>query len=163
MSTIVLAHGLFGFGKLLPFPAPVHYFNGVAEYLKSLNHNVIEPTVEPTGSIEQRSKELAKLIPPVGANGERAHIIAHSMGGLDARQALTNQDVAKRVATLVTIGTPHAGSPVADAIVKKSGPLVGHIPVEFLAFLEEHAGALQNLTTDFCTKFNQRTPDVQGV
>ena len=34
MGTIILAHGIFGFGDLLPgFPSLVNYFNGVEVHL----------------------------------------------------------------------------------------------------------------------------------
>jgi len=63
MSTIVLAHGLFGFGHLLPgfleFLPSVHYFNGVADHLRKQNHTVLEPQVNPIGSIQGRGEQLA--------------------------------------------------------------------------------------------------------
>ena len=40
-------------------------------------------------------------------------LVAHSMGGLVARCALEDPETARRVATLVTLGTPHAGSHAA--------------------------------------------------
>ena len=59
------------------------------------------------------------------ASEDPLHVIAHSMGGLDARYAIRNvPQVADRVKTLVTIGTPHRGSPVADAVVARTGPLL---------------------------------------
>jgi len=160
-KTIVLAHGLFGFGNLLePIPSLVNYFNGVADHLRRQGHTVFEPQVNPIGSIDRRSQQLATAILNERSDGDRWHIIAHSMGGLDARAALANTSgLARRVATLVTIGTPHRGSPVADAIMNPSDPLAGHIP----PFLMKHAGALRNLTTDACIPFDEKTHDVEGV
>ncbi len=43
----------------------------------------------------------------------RIDVVAHSMGGLVARLALEDPAVAARVATLVTLGTPHAGTHAA--------------------------------------------------
>jgi triacylglycerol lipase len=164
MSTIVLAHGLFGFGDLLPGFTPVNYFNGVAAHFIQQGHKVIAPQVNPIGSIKQRAGQFASSILAQTQPDERVHIIGHSMGGLDARHALSNNlGLTQRVATLVTIGTPHGGSPVADAIVSKTGPLFGKIPLHFLPFLHADAGAFHDLTTAACAQFNATTPDVVGV
>ena len=129
-QTIVLAHGILGFGALPLLPSPVNYFNGVAEHLRRQGHAVFAPHVNPIGSIAQRGDQLAAAILDVPlSEGEQLHVIAHSMGGLDARHALANVDgVAARVKTLVTIGTPHRGSPVADAVDNPAHPLFDQIP-----------------------------------
>ncbi len=164
MSTIILAHGLFGFGDLLPgvlsFLPSIHYFNGVADHLRSPSHVVLEPQVNPIGSIKERGNQLAEKILAQTKSEDRIHILAHSMGGLDARHALTNRDdIFKRVATLVTIGTPHLGSPVADALVSRTGPLFDQIPDALRRILEDKTGAIQELTTEFCAEFNTSTTD----
>jgi triacylglycerol esterase/lipase EstA (alpha/beta hydrolase family) len=51
----------------------------------------------------------ANGLPP----GRRIDLVAHSMGGLVARLALQDPAVAARVAVLVTMATPHAGSHLA--------------------------------------------------
>ena len=167
-KTIVLAHGVLGFGELLPKFSPVHYFNGVAALLRGQGHKVLEPTVSATGAIRERGKTLADAIVNNTQPGEKVHIIAHSMGGLDARFAIANRsDVAQRVATLVTIGTPHQGSPVADAIEKQTGPLFEAIPGPFRQHLQDfakkNAGALHDLTTEGGQQFDRDTPDAKGV
>ena len=43
------------------------------------------------------------------------NIVAHSKGGLDARVYLANDLTTKDVANLVMIGTPNAGSPLAES------------------------------------------------
>jgi triacylglycerol lipase len=119
-EVIVLAHGLFGFGDLVPGFQPLNYFNKVADLFAT---KVIAPQVDPIGSIEMRGNALADEILQKTGPGDRIHIIAHSMGGLDARHVITHRtDVSPRIATLVTIGTPHGGSEVADAVV-------GHTPL----------------------------------
>jgi triacylglycerol lipase len=165
MGTIILAHGLFGFGELLPgFPSLVNYFNGIELHLGGFP-KVFVPSVNPIGRIEQRAKQLASAI--VNKNGlvDPLHIIAHSMGGLDARFLITHlPNVGKRVATLVTIGTPHVGSPVADAFDNPLDPLRAHIPHFLMKQLQENAGSVHDLTTDSCRQFNIDTPDMkEGV
>ncbi len=65
--------------------------------------------------------------------------------------------VRERVATLVTIGTPHNGSPVADAIAQQAGPLFDHCPPFLRAQLQFNAGGLHDLTTDAAKEFNSDT------
>jgi triacylglycerol lipase len=160
--TIILAHGILGFGSTSGLPSPVDYFNGVALHWRNQGHVVITPSVNPIGSVAERGGQLADVILHVPLQQqEKLHVIAHSMGGLDARHAITNIDgVATRVATLVTIGTPHRGSPVADAIAGRTGSLP--IPIWLLHELAANPG-LHDLTTDVAIKFDGATADVDGV
>jgi len=163
--TIVLAHGVLGFGSPSGLPSPVNYFNRVAAHLKGLGHRVLVPQVDPIGTIDKRGGQLADFIHRE-RNGERVHIIAHSMGGLDARHAIKKVfDSPDPVATLITIGTPHRGSPVADAIENKADTLFEFIPPFMSAVLElrKKAGALHDLTTTGGSQFDEATPDVEGV
>lgn len=56
--------------------------------------------------------ELDRVLADSGA--DRVHIIAHSMGGLDARYAISKLGYGDRVASLTTMSTPHRGSLIAD-------------------------------------------------
>src|SRR4051794_37363789 len=115
---IVLAHGILGFGSgLLPFG--INYFNGVKAILEQHGHDVLAPTVTPLGSLDVRSEQLARQIEAHWPDESELAVIAHSMGGLDARR-VNHRDpsVGKRITALVTIATPHFGSPVADAVLK---------------------------------------------
>jgi triacylglycerol lipase len=162
--TIVLAHGILGFGSLPGMPSLLNYFNGVAAHLGLQGHTVIAPQVNPIGSIEQRAGQLAAAILAVPRTQDPLHIIAHSMGGMDARYALRNRaGVAERVKTLVTIGTPHRGSPVADAVVAHTGPLFVQIPKPLVALLQTNAGGLRDLTTTVASQFDDSTPNAEGV
>jgi len=167
MSTIVLAHGLFGFGDKLPGFSSIfslHYFNGVKAHLEARGHSVFAFQVNPVGSIVERGNQLADSIRDCKELVDTIHIIAHSMGGLDARHAITNRpEVGARVATLVTIGTPHKGSPVADAIVDPSNKLRAQIPDFLLRQVDPKAGAILDLTTQRCSDFDARTKNVKSV
>jgi hypothetical protein len=44
---------------------------------------------------------------------DRIHVVGHSLGGLIARYHLQRQDGARRIQSLVTLGTPHQGSVLA--------------------------------------------------
>lgn len=109
---VVLAHGLLGFTEIGVGNLRHEYFKGIARHLRSLGVEVFTPAVPPTGSIEARAHALVTALEGIGAR--KVNVIAHSMGGLDMRYALTHYKLAKRVASLTTIGTPHRGTPVAD-------------------------------------------------
>ena len=68
------------------------------------------------GSAADHAKELSNIIGQIkketGQN--KVNIVGHSKGGLDARVYLANNTI-KDVANLVMIGTPNAGSPLAES------------------------------------------------
>jgi triacylglycerol lipase len=90
---------------------------------------------------------------------ERVDLIAHSMGGLDARYALAHFGLASRVRSLVTVGTPHRGTPLAD--LGKQGALA--VARRALAALGMSLEALDWLTTEALERFNKDVLDVPGV
>ena len=47
---------------------------------------------------------------------DRVHVVGHSLGGLIARHYVQRQGGERRVASLVTLGTPHGGSVLAHAL-----------------------------------------------
>ncbi|HEY6529152.1 MAG TPA: hypothetical protein VIZ65_10695 [Cellvibrionaceae bacterium] len=167
MANIVLAHGILGFSGIgIANFEFIHYFNGVKKALKDKGHKVIAPQVSPVASIEARSAELCKkIINEFGALEEnpRLIILAHSMGGLDARHALFNGPVLARMTdALVTIGTPHKGSPIADIIAEKWLPS-NVVYKALIKLLGDSVKGLANLTQDFCEKFDAETLDVNGI
>jgi triacylglycerol lipase len=105
---IVLAHGYLGFGTL----GPLHYFNNIASILQSAGAtHVFAPDVPPKGTLQARSAQLAQAINEQ-LHGQKVHVIAHSMGGLDARSLIAGG--ATNIASLTTLGTPFRGTLVAD-------------------------------------------------
>jgi len=99
------------------------YFRGVGPRLEKEGWRVVQARVPPLGPIEARARELAACIRAVEAR--KVHVLAHSMGGLDARYAIARLGLAGKVASLVTVGTPHRGTPVADltAPIPQPGPV----------------------------------------
>lgn len=109
---IVLAHGYLGFGAL----GPLHYFNDVASILKAAGATqVVAPDVAPRGTLKDRSAQLAQVIDERFPN-RKVHVIAHSMGGLDARFLIAGG--ATNIASLTTLGTPFRGTLVADILIE---------------------------------------------
>jgi len=123
MRTILLAHGVLGFSKIGATP----YFNGVEQCwppdAAGNPPRFLRPAVAPAGSIEARAKTLQATIEGALsadelARGKIVHIVAHSMGGLDARYLISPAGLgrAKWVASLTTLSTPHRGSALADIV-----------------------------------------------
>lgn len=108
---IVLAHGYLGFRAL----GPVSYFNNVDSILRAAGATqVFAADVSPKGTLQARSAQLAQQI-----NGQfhdqKVHVIAHSMGGLDARSLIAGG--ATNIVSLTTLGTPFRGTLAADVAV----------------------------------------------
>lgn len=107
---ILLVHGLGGHrGTFLPMRA----------FLRLSGRRRVFAVGLPSGvPIEELGRALASLIAQIVDVNELAEdatidVVAHSMGGLVARLALDDPQAARRVATLVTLGTPHAGTYLA--------------------------------------------------
>ena len=67
------------------------------------------------GSAKQHAIELENMVQDIKeqSGAQKINIVGHSKGGLDARVFLDITDT-KDVANLIMIGTPNAGSPVAE-------------------------------------------------
>jgi len=109
---IVLAHGVLGFDQIQWAGKRHVYFRGVPERLRAIAVEVHRPRVPSVASVGMRADKLAGAIRAMSA--KKVNVIAHSMGGLDARYAIARLGLADRVASLTTIGTPHLGTPLAD-------------------------------------------------
>jgi triacylglycerol esterase/lipase EstA (alpha/beta hydrolase family) len=64
------------------------------------------------GDIPDSARDLAAFVEAVreATRATTVDIVAHSLGGLVARIAVTDHGLADHVRTLVTLGTPHAGT-----------------------------------------------------
>lgn len=171
---LVLNHGIFGFATF----HGIVYFNGVKDHLtaKFPGLRVLVTQVPPDGTIEVRGTELGNQILRAMRPGgtldpdEPVHIIAHSMGGLDARFLLSPdnaKNMADRIISLTTISTPHNGSPIAELIVTIGDPLdIGNeenLLAQALRAALAHAGievgGLRNLTTNGIKRFKDKFRD----
>lgn len=167
LSPIVLAHGLMGFdelrlvGTLLP---GVHYWRGITEALIANGNEVILTSVPPSASIEERAAKLSNDIEKK-AGGKSVNIIAHSMGGLDARYMISQLKPPNvHVKSLTTIASPHRGSAFADYLFERIGEQ--RLPKIYSALraMSIETGAFSQLTRRYMEEeFNPRTPDREGV
>src|SRR5215470_2557518 len=90
---VVLAHGFLGFDEI----AGQAYFRGIASHLSAMGAEVHTPRVPPAASVAKRAEKLAELVRALPA--ERVNIVAHSMGGLDARYAISRLGLGPKVAS----------------------------------------------------------------
>jgi triacylglycerol lipase len=109
-SCVVLVHGFGGFDELRLAGRSAAYFRGVRERLAAQNILCVVPRLPSVASIEARARVLAERLATLADMD--VHLVAHSMGGLDARYALARYG-AGGVRSLVTIATPHRGTPLA--------------------------------------------------
>lgn len=70
------------------------------------------------GDIEVFTKRLAKRVEQIcqQTGAEKVVIVAHSMGGLVSRNYIQNMAGDQRVEKLITLGTPHHGTTIADTV-----------------------------------------------
>jgi len=158
-NPIVLVHGLMGFDAIrigrIRFRG---YFPGIEESMRAAGNRVHCASLSPTASIAHRAGQLRAFVDNASPT-EPVHVIAHSMGGLDARYMVSRLDMADRVLSLTTIATPHRGSPFANWGTRNLGRFAKPV-FKFLGLPDQ---AFYDLTTDGCQAFNAKVPDVPSV
>lgn len=163
MTPIVFHHGLLGFGEIRVGGLRYGYFHRIDRAFAEMGHPVIISRVHPTGSIARRASELKETVlrQLEILKQPRAVIFAHSMGGLDARYMITRLGMADRVTALVTICTPHRGSPYADWCLEHIGRRLGGL--QLARFMGLDVQAVNDLTVRSCALFNEDVPDEPSV
>lgn len=163
-APIVLQHGLFGFANFEMGKLKLSYFHKIDRAIAKRGHPLIVATVHPTGPIRFRAMQLRKtILEQCKEQGikDRLVIVAHSMGGLDARYMISKLDMADRVAALVTVSTPHRGSPYADWAMLNVGKRMGGL--KLMKMLGLNVRAISDLTPVACARFNDRVPNHPDV
>lgn len=159
---IYLVPGFLGFANL----GRITYFGHVRRILDARFaalgcaahvHIVRTP---PTASLPARAARLAEVIDATAPRGEAPlHLIGHSSGGLDVRlftapgvglpTAVDVEALAARVRTVVTVSTPHHGTPLASFFTTLRGQQLlqllslntiyvlefGHLPITALLWM----------------------------
>jgi len=109
---IVLVHGALGFDTV----GPVNYWWGIASALRNGGAVVYQPQVSALNGNEIRGEQLLTQLRQIQASTGVAkfNLVGHSQGGITARYvAAAAPDM---VASVMTVGSPHKGSPVADGV-----------------------------------------------
>lgn len=133
---IFIVPGFFGFNDIGTY----NYFFRVKESLSRAlaqmapdrHYEIIECITLPTSSIRRRALFLLNEV--INAQGDQAdelYFIGHSTGGLDVRMLLTpgvkleegsrESEVQKRTKAVITISTPHYGTPLASFFTTLQG------------------------------------------
>ena len=162
---IVLHHGFAAYGDFTLGPLKLPYFRGIDRAIRDAGHLLIIPRVHPTGSIELRARQLKEQIlralKQQGVERERFLLVGHSMGGLDARYMISKLGMDDQVAALLTITTPHRGSPYADWCFENVGQRMGGL--RLMNMLGMDVRAVSDLTTTSCRRFNRAVKNMPGV
>ncbi|SRR5579871_3223085 len=157
---VVFCHGMLATTMLrMQIPEDTNYYSHLRPFLRERGIEALYPNVEPTGGVVARAEQLRDLIRHW--TGEPVNIIAHSMGGLDARYLITHLGMADRVASLTTIAAPHHGTSVADWFClnfRQRVPLL--LTLEAFGI---NVDGFRDCRTDICRTFNERTPNAPGV
>ncbi len=167
---VLLCHGYGAIASLVK-PSPLY---DVALMLRTHNVLAFAPNIVPYAKIETRAKGWVKLIEDLAESipGGKVNIIAHSMGGLDMRYALSNLDIAQHVASFTTVSTPHRGTSLAELTLKTPDAIRDKLG-DFLDWMgdriyphtkSDSVGSATQLTREYVTEvFNPATPNVDGI
>lgn len=166
---IVLVHGLLGFDAL----GPVQYFYGIPSELRRSGAVVHTASVSQSNSTEVRGEQLLRELQGLQARYgyTKFNLIGHSHGGSTSRYVAA---VAPgMVASVTTVGTPHKGSKVADAVagITSFTGTTGAVAAlvnglsSVVAYLsgsganpQNALASLQSLSTAGAADFNRRFP-----
>ncbi len=171
---IVLAHGFFGFESFAGVDFAT-YFYGVKDALADEGElQVFTPAVDPFNDSTTRGAQLLAHVEAILAEtgAGKVVIIGHSQGGLDAR--VVAHDRPDLVAAVLTVATPHDGSPIADVALgiteSPSAGLIDGLVNLIGAPLYDEVGnetsvteALHQFSTPGITVFNDAYPDSPHV
>ncbi|PEN12954.1 lipase [Longibacter salinarum] len=169
-TPVVLMHG-FGMGATFRRGGHLHE---EAMYLRTRGIRAYAPNVAAYNTVDARSSMWLRRIAPIldETRSDRIIIIAHSMGGLDARHLIHNEGLHEVVDVLITVSTPHRGSSIANLVLEQPS-VVRNWMMEMADWLGKHAledatanalQAITQLTPSYLnSSFNPETPDHPDV
>jgi len=132
------------------------------------------PNIVPYATIEIRARQWADRIQQINDQYgfDKLNIVAHSMGGLDMRYAISELGIAHSVASLTTIATPHRGTSLATFVLS-TPELVKDKLAEFFDWFGDNIypsaksdaiAAVEQLTCEYLQKdFNLRIKNMESV
>jgi triacylglycerol lipase len=167
---VVMMHG---FGLLASLRRGGHLHNQ-ALFLRSHGVMAYAPNVSPYHTIPFRAKAWAAILQQILAEtgADALNLVAHSMGGLDARYLISKCGFHSRVASLLTISSPHRGSALADLVLEQPERVRGWMTdaarwvsdATMEGTPSDFQRAVSDLTPEYVTgTFNVETPDHPDV
>jgi len=170
---IVLLHGMAGAESYL---GVLDYWYDLDATMSGAGFAVVIDDVNAIDGVADRAAQWREVLDAAEAEGlgRRFNLIGHSQGGLDARYlAGALEGEGGRVASVITIGTPHRGSAAADiyAGLMDISWLDGLVIDAITGFLVDFIGLtgddlteqVMDLTTEAAAAFNEDVPDAPGV
>lgn len=151
---VVLLHG---FGIMAAFQRGGH-LHQEAMYLRQRGVRAYAPNVAPYNSIPVRAEmwkeRVQHILDETGA--DHLSLIAHSMGGLDARYLISRLGLHEHVRALVTVSTPHRGTAIANAVLNQPD-----LVRDWLANVADYIGAraLDDSPSDVLGAVSELTPE----
>ncbi|MEZ4454409.1 MAG: hypothetical protein R3B09_33465 [Nannocystaceae bacterium] len=168
---VYLIPGFFGFANFGEFKYFAHVRRALTGELtvRGVEPVIHEVRVLPTASLPRRATALLETITSTWTEGAPIALIGHSTGGLDARLLMTPglalpngrsaDPIAPHVRAVVTVTTPHRGSPLADALASVLGQQIlralsamtihtirlGRVPLPLMARFADALGPLGSL------------------
>jgi triacylglycerol lipase len=147
---------------------------------------VFAPALPPFASVETRGEVLAEAVDAALAGGidacgnvpetrpTQVNLMAHSMGGLDARFLISSLGYGDRVASLTTLSTPHRGSAMADMVLGFTANVDSQALVDLGTLLQRTVDSPSTLEPDLraaftalseanADDFNRDNPDDERV
>jgi len=167
---VIMCHGYGSVASILK-PTPLQ---DACMLLRSHGILAFAPNVVPYASIEDRAKDWTRHVRRImeTTKSDRVNIIAHSMGGLDLRFAVSRLGLDQAVASLTTIATPHRGSSLAELGLATPTSLRDMLSEVFNwlgtnlypSMTSDVKAALEDLTRNHVVNtFNPSVPDIKGV
>lgn len=157
---VVFCHGMLAFSMLrMRLPEDLNCFAPLREYLHQRGIRALLPQVPPTSGVAERAARLREQIG--AAIDGPVNIVAHSMGGLDARYMISRLGMANRVRSLTTVSTPHLGTYLADWFIANFRHRVPLLLA--LEALGVNVDGFRDCRPSVCRAFNAAAPNVPGV
>jgi pimeloyl-ACP methyl ester carboxylesterase len=157
---LVFCHGMLAFCTLrMQLPDNLNPFAVLGQSLRERGFQALFPQVAPTSGIVARARQLGEQIRRW--TDRPVNLIAHSMGGMDARYLITHLGIAERVRSLTTIATPHRGTYLADWFVTNYR---NRVPLLLaMQAMGVNVDGFRDCRLNECAAFNHATPDMPGV
>ncbi len=151
---VYLVPGFFGFSRL----GGMNYFQSVGKVLREalarhgVEVEIVECRTKPTASIRHRADRLVDEVTERGGlEADELHFVGHSTGGLDARLLCSpglrvrpdniERRIIERTRSVVTVATPHHGTPLASFFMT----ILGRQLLEALTVLATSRGGRASL------------------
>jgi triacylglycerol lipase len=112
---------MHGYGALASF-LPGGMLHAEAMYLRERGVPAYAPHVNPYETVAARTVQWENRLERVfeETSAERVNLVGFSLGGLDARHIASDQRWVGRIASIVTVATPHRGTPLASYLLEGS-------------------------------------------